>query len=238
MGDQIKCLDCGKVLTGHDSPVRCKPCAARARYIQKHGQPPEMLVTRCSVCETEIVDYATNRRESKSGLCFCSPECRAAWTGVVNSISRGGDGVVRAKHEKDKIDYRKHSDARRSRANGYYSENRLSILAKKKAKDRETKRQVVDAYGGKCECCGESMIEFLTIDHINNDGALHRRIVGKGRRIYADLIRLGFPKDNYRLLCFNCNIVRGFYGYCPHHPDDRSNVSHKPFVPGRKRIVK
>jgi radical SAM protein with 4Fe4S-binding SPASM domain len=25
-----------------------------------------------------------------------------------------------------------------------------------------------------------------------------------------------YPKDLFRLLCHNCNMARGCYGYCPH----------------------
>ena len=95
------------------------------------------------------------------------------------------------------------------------------------------------SYGGKCECCGEAHREFLTIDHVNGDGAAHRRAIGgKGRRLYVAIKAEGFPQDRYRLLCLNCNISLGFYGYCPHHPELRSTVSHVPFNPGRKRRVK
>lgn len=32
------------------------------------------------------------------------------------------------------------------------------------------KHEVIEKYGGKCLCCGEEQILFLTIDHKNNDG--------------------------------------------------------------------
>lgn len=86
---------------------------------------------------------------------------------------------------------------------------------------RRLKAQIVEAYGGKCECCGETIPELLTIDHINGNGASERRKRGRGLNegwdFYAYLRRNGFPKDNYRLLCYNCNI--GAYkngGICPH----------------------
>lgn len=28
----------------------------------------------------------------------------------------------------------------------------------------------------------------------------------------------GYPKDRYRLLCYNCNCAIGARGYCPHKP--------------------
>jgi hypothetical protein len=201
----------------------------------KKASKEKTFIFKCENCGQKVKDYKTNRRKGRAFL--CSAKCRAEWTGIQNSIRRGGDGVKRTKKEKDRIDYAKHVERRRARQNSYYWANREKILAQKRTEDRAAKEQVVKAYGGKCECCGESTIEFLTIDHINGDGALHRRRVGKGRKIYKDLIRLGFPKDNYRLLCFNCNIVRGFHGYCPHHPEEKSSVSHTPFNPGRKRTI-
>jgi hypothetical protein len=62
---------------------------------------------------------------------------------------------------------------------------------------------VILHYGGKCACCGESRIEFLTIDHINGGGCKHRRRI-RGIPFYQWLIKHGLPKG-YRVLCLNCN---------------------------------
>jgi hypothetical protein len=79
------------------------------------------------------------------------------------------------------------------------------------------KIEVMNAYGGICACCGESEIIFLTIDHINNDGAEKRRNgEPMGNTLYAKLKRLGFPKSEYQVLCMNCNFAKGLYGSCPH----------------------
>lgn len=76
--------------------------------------------------------------------------------------------------------------------------------------------EVVAAYGGRCECCGEDEPRFLTVDHPNDDGAQHRRDTGGGSHFYTWLRRQGFPPE-YRLLCFNCNIGRARNGgVCPH----------------------
>lgn len=81
------------------------------------------------------------------------------------------------------------------------------------------KRVVVEAYGGKCTCCGENEIHFLTVEHKTPE-ALDRHRYPNGRRRTAwQLLRLiakeGFP-DDITILCFNCNMARGFYGFCPH----------------------
>lgn len=84
------------------------------------------------------------------------------------------------------------------------------------------KEAVFAAYGGyKCACCGETEKLILTIDHVNNDGAAHRRsITGKrnsaGYHTYKWLVKNGFPKG-YQVLCMNCNHGKRMNnGVCPH----------------------
>jgi hypothetical protein len=96
-----------------------------------------------------------------------------------------------------------------------------AVRAKNNAYHARCRKELLAAYGGHCVCCGEDTPEFLTIDHINNDGATHRRrISGRGRgynaRVDLWLRRNGCPKDNFQLLCMNCNFAKGKYGSCPH----------------------
>jgi hypothetical protein len=81
---------------------------------------------------------------------------------------------------------------------------------------RDRKIQIINGYGGKCECCGETNFEFLTLDHINGGGNKERTTTAKGFGLYRRLIKEGFPREGYRLLCMNCNFSLGKYGYCPH----------------------
>ncbi|KKN12670.1 hypothetical protein LCGC14_1014200 [marine sediment metagenome] len=66
----------------------------------------------------------------------------------------------------------------------------------------------------KCCCCGESAIEFLSIDHIIGGGNKHRQEL-KRQNIYSYLKVNNYPLG-YRVLCMNCNFAIGHYGYCPH----------------------
>jgi len=66
-----------------------------------------------------------------------------------------------------------------------------------------------------CECCGESIIKFLGIDHVENDGNKHRKSIHMSN-IYHWLITNGFP-EGFRVLCHNCNFGRYLNGgICPH----------------------
>jgi len=81
---------------------------------------------------------------------------------------------------------------------------------------RGAKAEMIVAYGGECVCCGETNPLFLSLDHINGNGQDERKEHGRGRAFYQYLKSLGYPRDNYRLLCHNCNASLGHYGYCPH----------------------
>jgi len=67
----------------------------------------------------------------------------------------------------------------------------------------------------KCACCGEDHLEFLTIDHINGNGAEHRREIGKTREMFQWLKSNDYP-PGFQVLCFNCNCAKGSNGTCPH----------------------
>ncbi len=57
-----------------------------------------------------------------------------------------------------------------------------------------------------CAHCGINDLDTLTIDHINNDGAEHRRMIGRGN-ICRWLRRHNYPPD-FQVLCYNCNYKR------------------------------
>ena len=91
------------------------------------------------------------------------------------------------------------------------------VRATGKRTKQKLRREVLQAYGGVCACCGENNTEFLNLDHANGNGAAHRREVGRGHGVYFWARRNNFPKDaGLRVLCHNCNVATHYYGYCPH----------------------
>jgi hypothetical protein len=94
---------------------------------------------------------------------------------------------------------------------------------------------MLNEFGGKCMCCGEAHPYFLSLDHVKNDGAKQRQTreirwaVKHGveiekpegprynnQQIYRLARRMGWPKDEFQLLCMNCNFAKGHFGECPH----------------------
>ena len=83
-------------------------------------------------------------------------------------------------------------------------------------RNRKLKTETIQAYGGKCVCCEEERMEFLTLDHPNGGGKRHRaQSPGRGSSFYSWLKQQHYP-TGLRVLCQNCNFSRGVYGYCPH----------------------
>lgn len=90
-------------------------------------------------------------------------------------------------------------------------------LLLKRDRHQKLRQEVLMHYGGlKCSCsgCDVTEIEFLTLDHINNDGFLGRQSSSRGRNLYQWAKKNNFPLG-LRVLCFNCNCGRR-HGPCPH----------------------
>lgn len=93
-----------------------------------------------------------------------------------------------------------------SQANAIRRESGRAYRARAKA-------AVFAHYGTSCACCGEGEPRFLTIDHIDNNGAVHKKEI-KRTALYPWLVRNGFP-TGFQTLCYNCNCAKRF-GPCPH----------------------
>lgn len=78
--------------------------------------------------------------------------------------------------------------------------------------------KIYEHYGNglvQCSCCGEKEVRFLSVDHINQNGADHRREIGGGH-LYNWLVKNNFP-EGFQILCLNCNHGRFLNaGICPH----------------------
>jgi hypothetical protein len=169
----------------------------------------------CSHCHIEkpFIDFHNSKR-TISGL--------SAWCRTCHKV---GQQKVRDKNPEKFRAYRKK----------YYKENKdklneqQKIIARKRRKEhpeidrgygrtRRAKRKamVLEAYGNKCNCCPETIPQFLTIDHIDGKGRKHIEEIGGSSKLYDWLIRNNYPKDNFQLLCMNCNFAKGHYGACPH----------------------
>jgi len=77
---------------------------------------------------------------------------------------------------------------------------------------QEVKLEVLTTYGGRCVCCGEDTLAFLTIDHIDRYNGIGPKT---GNALYLWLKANSYP-EGFRVLCMNCNFALGKFGFCPH----------------------
>lgn len=86
---------------------------------------------------------------------------------------------------------------------------------------------VIDGYGGRCACCGETLREFMSIDHVGHRACDEIKIFGRNlttTELCHLILKENFP-SRFQILCFNCNMSLGIFGYCPHHPEIRRPIT-------------
>lgn len=130
---------------------------------------------------------------------------------------------------KSKISQKRWRDANKNKLRAKYERLKLipvsNELRLKRAEDARLRRrklrlEFLEAYGNQCACCGEREEAFLTLEHKNRDGHAHRKEVGHtSSQVINDLKKRGWPKDNYEILCFNCNRAQWERGICPHRKE-------------------
>ena len=80
-------------------------------------------------------------------------------------------------------------------------------------READLKNAVVNVYTdgrGTCEWCGQGDQDVLTLDHINNDGAKHRREAGlqrSGNSLYRWVVKHDYPTI-FQVLCASCNLKK------------------------------
>lgn len=117
-------------------------------------------------------------------------------------------------------------EANRERERRRYHARTLSEkqLAKEHARtyNDKIKREALSHYGGPfCQCCGETEILMLALDHIDGNGAEHRRAL-TGTRSMPGSSYTWAKKNNwppiFRVMCHSCNFARHWTPgqICPH----------------------
>jgi len=200
---------------------RCTTCH-KARLVELDIARGKRVVASkvCRVCQTEKPCY--DFRHSVSSNDGLSSWCFACSKNTLEPLEMVCNKCGKAKDAKSFVADSKRPNGRRptcktchhSTTRNWYKLNPTWQIERRANLRAET----LDAYGNRCNCCGESTPEFLSVDHINNDGAAHRREakLSGGSRFYEWLKKHGFPKDRFQLLCYNCNFAKGRYGECPH----------------------
>lgn len=110
--------------------------------------------------------------------------------------------------------------------------HRLVTNEHNRQKHKELKIAAFDAYGGReCKWCGDVDISALSLDHVDNDGASHRRTTIRSRAsLYRWLKKHRYPSEpRLQVLCMGCNWAKKMNGILP--------LSRKDCMRPRKEIL-
>lgn len=163
-------------------------------------------------------DWRATRKNS--GICrYCPAKSRPGCEAC--------DDCAKSKTEKVKSKYYRNREAGLCVTCGIPAKDARCPGCKDKTNTRsrerraELKLRVLTHYSGatkpSCYCCNESVVDLLTIDHINGGGNKHRASLSKHSGfIYEWLVSNSFP-TGFRTACWNCNVGASFNnGVCPH----------------------
>jgi hypothetical protein len=168
-----------------------------------------------------IVSYRKKWRQARIDLNLCTSCGKAAAQRLTYCIPCVTKLRMREKERRNKckelnicLNCNGHCDTGKLRCQA------CTLINNKNGRDHQRliKNTVLTHYGknGKCKCCWDDCevedLDMLTLDHVDNDGAKHRREYtktgrGGGAQLYNKLIRKGFP-SGFQTLCCNHNLKK------------------------------
>lgn len=119
---------------------------------------------------------------------------------------------VKRNPEKRRESILKYDATHKEEFKSYYQSNKEHIQKRVKANAQRHRQNFLEMYGRKCQCCGETNEDFLTIDHINGQkGQPKERGIDSYRKATVE-----YRPDMYRTYCMNCNFATRFGNPCSH----------------------
>ena len=161
------------------------------------------ICSKCKVSKKKSEFYRNINNGTVDELhSWCKPCCREDQNRRARENQLKNPEYIRARAKKWRDSNR---EQYRKTHNAYHARRRLKIL-EHYSQGKAT-----------CKCCGETEIQFLSIDHIGGGGLQQGREEGYGRGgLSAWIVRNNYP-TGFQILCHNCNFAKGHYGQCPHN---------------------
>jgi hypothetical protein len=153
----------------------------------------------CTKCKQELPFTSFHsHKHAPDGYNWWCKDCTHKYHQQNPEVGRRNAQKYRARHPEAVLSYQRAYEA------SHLQKRRDAALLR----SQKVKQNIVEAYGGQCVYCGECRLPYLTIDHINQDGATQRRNAPRswGMAFYNLLRKQGYPSE-FRCLCYNCNLL-------------------------------
>ena len=213
----------------------CKTIPSQAKVSERTLRSRElrnkklMADPTCRVCgKTKTFDDFP-----KNAVDYACTACRGEYAAKKYHERRAKMSAEELSAHKAKINNRQNK-ARKARLSSMPDAELIEFRKKQNEKGRISAQAVKDevyaAYGGYiCACCGETEKAFLSIDHIYNDGAEHKRRenLQTGEQMHRWIKRHNFP-PGFQVLCMNCNWGKRMNnGICPKGSSDKCHEAQR-----------
>lgn len=148
-----------------------------------------------------------------------------SFTGLISFCNRGVEGLerrcniclVRKDLDKDFYRDRTRSHGKAAICKPCTRKKRIRYIDRSKAASNRQRcsagqrRKAVEQLGGICVCCHESCLDYLQIDHVENDGKLHRELLIHGPQALYRWVLKHPGTVRVQLLCANCHVYKTKY---------------------------
>lgn len=174
--------------------VYCKGCKAKQQASQERFREKRRRLRLCFHCGA-----------SSGPRAYC-PKCRRCMTKAqraLTSARRRAGSCLRCGGQRDG------EGLRCSTCRSFFHKAWRTARTK-------LRKGILERFGSACRCCGERRPEFLTLDHIFNDGKAERGNSRNSYALYRKLLKRKTISRRHQLLCWNCNEAKAHYGRCPH----------------------
>jgi hypothetical protein len=163
----------------------------------------EILGSECWICQDNNIKFLTFDHVMNNGS-----ERRKVFgsaLGELTDLKKRGWPINEIKSNFQVLCYNHNCGKGRGYLNG------TLVLSRYQRYRRKLWKQAFEFFGP-CKVCGETNLQFLTTDHIHNDGAERRRNGEcNSSRLLEQFRQQGWPeslKETYQILCFNHNCSK------------------------------
>lgn len=213
-----QCLGCGKRLSSQTTKRRCSACIVTQRQrgrVCSQNIRREVLKAyggRCVQCGEKRWEFLAIDHRANDGAAHRRILGLRGGTGMYYWIRRNNfpAELQILCHECNFTKFICDSHSRRS------TNARVVQIRQCTTKLRE---EVINAYGGRCVCCGKTKLASLVIRHAI-DKSIKQNYRGRNGsyNMFLWIKKHGFPKS-FCVMCFNCHSSWSLYGYCPHQKE-------------------
>lgn len=178
---------------------------------------------KCYKCQQSLSFERFSKNKSKpDGLATECKDCKKTQDKLYSEKN-----VEKLKLNKQKY-YLNNRDVIIEKSCKYAKDNPIRHNEKGKIAKEKNKFKVFSHYCQgdiKCQYCNQNDIDVLSIDHVNGDGAEHRKKINSkgGNNFHRWLKKNNFP-DGFQILCFNCNFKKRNQELKPNNPTHLQNV--------------